>query len=222
MKWQLTGRYLFSIISIVLIVMMVNTFILIGILIYQQTSGIEDMTSDSAETFTRGFSQYMILEKEQPIITQEGKQALQQYNAWIQILDDRGQVLLSYLAPDTAANHYTHMDIVHKYKYMDDEFNTYFLGEYEGFSYIVGLPHAKEHRVIFTVDVASMLSIASKSLAAIIIVDLLIAACIGLLFSTILTRPVKTMIERISQLKQRDFKAQKSNRPGIFQSVFSN
>lgn len=141
----------------------------------------------------------------------------------MQVLDDNGQVISSYLAPDTVSNNYSPIEIVHKYKYMDDEFNTYFLGEYEGFSYIVGIPYLEEQRrVVFMVDSASILSFVSRSLLAITIVDLLIAAVIGLLFSSILTKPVNTMIERISQLKHRNFKVLNPKKPGIYQSVFSN
>ncbi|GAA0375332.1 sensor histidine kinase [Bacillus horti] len=222
MKWKLTGRYLFSILSIVFIVLVVNTVILIGMLIYQQTRGIEEVTSGSAETFTRDFGQYMTLGDEEPVVSQDGKQALEEFGAWIQILDDNGQVLSSYLAPDTASNNYTLMEIVHKYKYMDDEFNTYFLGEYEGFSYIVGVPYSRESRFVRMINVESIVSFASKSLIVITIVDLIIAALIGLLFSTILTKPVNSMIERISQLKHRNFYAQHPQRTGVFKPVFSN
>lgn len=222
MKWKLTGRYLFSILSIVFIVIFVNTLIFIGLIIYQQTKGFEDNPSDSAETFTRNFSTFLQLENEQPVISQVGKQALEEYGAWIQILDGAGQVLSSFRAPDTASSHYTPMEIVHKYKYMDDEFNTYFLGEYKGFSYIIGIPYSKEHRVVFTIDVALVLSFASKSLLAIVIIDLLIAAFIGLLFSSILTKPVNAIVERIAQLKLRNFKTQHQGKPGIYKSVFSN
>lgn len=222
MKWKLTGRYLFSILSIVLVVIIVNTLILVGMLLYHHSSGMEDVTSDSAEAFTRGFSQYMVLENDEPVISQQGRQALEDYGAWIQVLDENGQVVSSYLAPDTTSDNYTPMEIVHKYKYMDDEFNTYFLGEFEGFSYIVGITYSDEQRYVFTVDVSTILSYASAGLLAIISVDLLIAAGVGLLFSTILTKPINTMVERISQLKQRNFNTLHPKRPGIFQSVFSN
>lgn len=195
---------------------------ILGMVLYQHNSGIEDMSNDSAETFTRGFNQYMILENEHPVITREGMQALESYGAWIQIIDVQGQVIFSYLTPETVSDHYTHFDIVHKYKYMDDEFNTYFLGEYEGFSYIVGIPNSEEHRFVFTLDISSMLSFASKSLLTFIIVDLIIAAFIGLLFSTVLTKPVNTMIERVAQLKQRNFKAHHPKKPGIYKTVYSN
>lgn len=222
MKWKLTGRYIFSIISIVLIVLVVNTLILISMVIYQHNSGIEEEASHSAETFTRGLSQYMILTNEVPVITRDGMLALESFGAWLQFIDDYGHVISSYLSPKTASKHYTLMEIVHKYKYMDDDFNTYFVGEYEGFSYIVGIPHSEEHRFVFTLDISSMLSLASKSMLTFILVDLIIAAFIGLLFSTILTKPVNTMIERIAQLKQRNFKAQHPRRPGIYSSVYAN
>ncbi|TDQ40370.1 sensor histidine kinase [Aureibacillus halotolerans] len=222
MKWKLTGSYLFSIISIILIVFIVNTIILISMWYSERSRAMDGVTSDSAETFTREFTQYLSMNNGEPFVSQNGKQALEAYDAWLQILDGNGNVVSSYQAPATASTHYSAMEIVHKYKYMDDELNTYFLGEYEDFSYIVGLPDAEERRVVFMIDAPSFLSYASEFLLIIIIVDLVIAGVIGLLFSTILTKPVNTMIERISQLKQQNFHSQQPKKPGLFKSVFSN
>lgn len=222
MKWKLTGRYLFSILTIVFIVLIVNTVIVLVMLVQQHSTGIDEVSDEAAETFTRGFSQYMALEDGEPTISEEGKTAIENYGAWIQVLDDSGNVLSSHLAPDTVSLHYSPMEIVHKYKYMDDEFNTYFLGAFEGFSYIVGIPYSDEQRYVFTANPASVFSYLTQLLFIIIVVDLIIAAIIGLLFSTILTKPVNTMIERVSQLKKRNFKAHHPKKPGIYKPVFSN
>ncbi|MFS0723106.1 sensor histidine kinase [Paenibacillus sp. 1P07SE] len=222
MKWKLTGRYLFSILSIVLIVIIVNTLMVIGILLYQHRTGLEEVSSDSAERFTREFSQYMRLENDEPVVTEAGLQALSAYGAWLQILDGSGHVVSAYDAPDTASTHYSPVELVHKYKYMDDEFNTYFLGGYETYSYIVGIPYSQESRFVFTLNFGSFLSQASRALLVMIIVDVLIAAAIGLLFSSVLSKPVHAIIERIAQLKQRNFAPSRPKRPGVYTPVFDN
>ncbi|MDQ0271917.1 sensor histidine kinase [Cytobacillus purgationiresistens] len=222
MKWKITARYLISVLSIVFIVIFVNTFILIGMLFYQQTRGIDEVSSDSGETFTREFNKYFSLENGQPVVSDEGLEALHAFGGWLQILDKNGQVLSSALAPNNVPTHYSPIELVHKYKYMDDEFNTYFIGEFESYSYLIAVPNSKEERAVFMVDAESILSYATKSLIAIIIVDLLIAMLVGLLFSTVLTKPVSYLIDRISQLKTRNFSVQETKRPGIYKPVFAN
>lgn len=222
MKWKLTIRYLISVLSIVFIVIFINTFILIGMLFYQQNYGIDEVTENSGETFTRGFSKYISLKNGEPVVSEEGIEALRVFGGWIQILDQNGQVQSSYLAPEDLSTHYSPIELIHKYKYMDDELNTYFIGEFESYSYLIGVPDSKEERVVFMMDPKTVFSYATKSLLAIVIVDLFIAMLVGLLFSTVLTKPVSNIIDRISQLKKRNFTVQETKRPGIYKPVFSN
>ncbi len=186
----------------------------------QHLSNTGEEEQNSAEVFTRSFSQYLALDDGEPSLSQEGQDALQNYGAWFQLLDENGGVVDSYLAPSTASSNYTPMDLVHKYKYMDDEFNTYFVGAYESFSYIVGVPYSDDRRYVFTLNPETVLSFLSEALLAIILIDTIIACSIGLLFSAKLTKPIQAIIERISQLKNRNFKQQHLKKPGIYHSVF--
>lgn len=222
MKWKLTARYLISILSIVFIVLVANTIILVGLMIYQSTQGVDEYEYSSGENFTRSFSNHIRLEDNQPTITDTGKNALEEFGAWLQILDANGSVVSSYRAPENAASHYTPIELVHKYKYMDDDFNTYYIGEFEEYSYLVGVPNSNEERAVFMFNPTTFLTYTSQFLLVIIIVDLIIAAIVGFLFSTILTKPVNRMIERISDLKERKFYSKKPKRPGVFKHVFSN
>ncbi|UGB30702.1 sensor histidine kinase [Metabacillus sp. B2-18] len=222
MKWKLTIRYLISVLSIVFIVIILNTFILMGMLFYQQKYGIDEATENSGESFTRGFDKYISLENGEPIVSKEGIEALRVFGGWIQILDQNGQVQSSYLAPEDLSIDYSPMELIHKYKYMDDELNTYFIGEFESYSYLIGVPDSKEKRIVFMLDPKTIFSFAIKSLLAIVIVDLFIAMLVGLLFSTVLTKPVSNLIDRISQLKKRNFNVQETKKPGIYKPVFSN
>lgn len=222
MKWKLTARYLLSILSIVFIVIILNTIILFGLFIYKASQNTDGTDNSSGENFTRTFSQYLTIEDDQPHVTKEGETALEDFGAWLQILDDNGNVLSSYHTPDHVATNYTPIDLIHKYKYMDDALQMYFIGEYEGYSYLIGVPDSDEHREVLMLNPATMIKDASRFLGIIIIVDLIIAAVIGFLFSTILTKPVNRMIERINELKERQFHTEKPKRPGIYNRVFAN
>ncbi|QKS73009.1 HAMP domain-containing histidine kinase [Paenalkalicoccus suaedae] len=222
MKWKLTGRYLFSVVTIVLIVVVANMFIIAAFILYQNDSGAGEVGSDSAEEFTRQFSQYMELEDGDPVVNTEGTEALQEYDAWLQILDSDGDVVTSYFAPDTVLDSYSPIELVHNYKYMDDEFNTYFLGAFEDYSYIVGIPYSEEARYVLMLNAGSFFEVASRAVVIMLAVNIIIAAIVGLLFSTGLTRPVNAMIDRISQLKKQNFDNVKVRRPGIFRPVFAN
>ncbi|MEK4298578.1 HAMP domain-containing sensor histidine kinase [Oceanobacillus sp. FSL W8-0428] len=222
MKWKLTIRYLISILSIVFIVSIVNTVILIALLLSQHNEDPEDIIHDTGENFTRAFYYNLSIEDGVPVVSEKGKDALTRFGAWLQILDENGNVISDEYAPESAATHYTPVELVHKYKYMDNDLNTYFIGEYEGYSYIVGVPDSKQQRTIIMADPQQVFTYASQFLGAIVIVDLIIAFIVGFLFSTVLTKPVSRIIERISELKERKFQPKKMKRPGVFKRVFAN
>ncbi|MCM3110628.1 sensor histidine kinase [Lederbergia lenta] len=222
MKWKLTVRYLFSVLSIVFIVIFVNLFLLIGILFYQRIDGNDSLSAETGENFTRQFSRHMSIENGQPVISDEGVQALRKFGGWLQVLDKNGNVVTNVLAPKNAPAHYSPIELVHIYKYMDDQFTTYYIGEIEEYSYLLGVKNPAEQRIIFVFNSKSFISYMSKALVGITIADLLIAMIIGLLFSIIITKPVSYIIDWISQLKERNFTVQKMKRQGIFKPVFSN
>ncbi|WP_353047447.1 MULTISPECIES: HAMP domain-containing sensor histidine kinase [unclassified Exiguobacterium] len=219
MKWKLTGRYLLSIVLIVAIVVFLNIAILFGLLINDRT-GLDDVESNSGETFTRNFSTYLSLEDGEPVVSTAGQEALEQYGAFIRFLDETGQVVSEVDAPSGLPDAYSPIELIQIYKYMDDELRLYFIGEYESYSYLIGVPEASERRVLFMLDEQAVLSYMSKAFLWILVVDLLVAALIGLLFSSRLTRPVYRLTERIQQLKRRDFSRSEPKRVGIYRPVF--
>ncbi len=222
MKWKITLRYLLSVLSIILIVFVINTIILLGFLYYQSAQETNQFGSNSMEEFTRSFQTYLRIENDELIVSSTGKEALAQLGAWLQILDQNGNVIHSYQAPKDATDHYSPFELIHKYKYMDNELNTYFIGEFEDYNYLVVVPHSQERRFVLMINGQKMLLYMTQFLGAIFIVNLIIAAIVGLWFSRILTKPVDHMIERIHSLKERVFEAEKPKRPGIFKHVFAN
>lgn len=222
MKWKITLRYLLSVLSIVLIVFVVNTIILFGFLIYQSEYRDTDFDRNSGEDFTRSFEKYLQLNGDELVVSSTGQEALTQFGAWLQILDLNGNVIDSYQAPEDAPEHYSPMELIHKYKYMDDDLNTYFVGEYEDYNYLVIVPDSQDERHVIMVNQEKMLTYIPRFLGAVIIVNLLIATLIGFLFSAILTKPVNRIIDRIRSLKERIFITEKLKRPGIYKHVFAN
>lgn len=222
MKWKITLRYLLSVLSIVLIVFVINTGILFGFLYYQAQQGGADFDSISGEDFTRSFQKYFKEVNDEIIVSSSGQEALTQFGAWLQILDKDGNVINSYQAPEGAANHYSPMELIHKYKYMDDDWNTYFIGEFDDYSYLVVVPESQEKRAVLMIHGEKVLIYIMKLLGAIFIVNLLIAAIVGFMFSTILTKPIHSMVSRIHSLKERVFETEKPKRPGIYKHVFAN
>ncbi|TCI77870.1 HAMP domain-containing histidine kinase [Exiguobacterium sp. SH0S1] len=221
MKWKLTGRYLVSILAIVAIVVILNVVILVTLLVNDRT-GIDDVESNSGETFTRTFNQYMSLEDGAPVVNEDGITALEEFGAFIQILDASGDVVSDVGAPVDAPDSYSPIELIQIYKYKDDDLVLYFIGEFEDYSYLIGFPDATEGRLVTMIDPQSVLAYLSKAGLILLIVDLAVAALIGLAFSSILTRPVYRLTERIAQLKARDFSTVEPKRPGMYRPVFAN
>lgn len=221
MRWKLTGNYVVSILAIVAIVVILNVVILVALLVNQRT-GIDDVESNSGETFTRTFNQYMTLKDGEPVVNPDGVRALEANNAFLQVLDESGRVVSVIDAPATAPDAYSPIELIHIYKYKDDDLVLYFIGEFEDYSYLVGFPEATEGRIVTMFDPQSVLAYVSKAGLILLIVDLAVAALIGLAFSSILTKPVYRLTERIAQLKARDFSTVEPKRPGIYRPVFAN
>lgn len=221
MKWKLTGRYLVSILLIVATVIILNVTILVVLLVNERT-GLDDIESNSGETFTRTFNQYMTLEDGEPVVSEAGLEALERNNAWLQVLDESGNVVTEARAPETAPDAYTPLELIHIYKYKDDDLTLYFVGGFESYSYLVAFPEATEGRLVTMIDPESLIAYLSRAGLILLIVDLIVAALIGLAFSSRLTRPVYRLTERIAQLKARDFSTVDPKQPGIYRPVFAN
>lgn len=222
MKWNITQRYLLSILSIVFIVFIINTLILFAFIYNQNQQLNNNSDSISGEDFTRSFQKYFEVVNDNIFVSLPGKKALTQFGAWLQILDKNGNVTYSYQAPNDATDHYSPFELIHKYKYMDDNFNTYFIGEFENYSYLVVVPNSQETRSVIMLNVKRILITTIKLFSTIFIINLLVATIVGFLFSIILTKPINTMVNRIYSLKERVFETENPKRPGIYKNVFEN
>lgn len=222
MKWKLTLRYLLSLLIVVGIVLVANTVILLWLLYSTASTGLDDLPEQSSEDFTRAFVQHLDMTEQGPNVTMKGLEALTASNRFIQILDPDGHVVYEANTPDYVQSHYSPVELIQLYRYMDEHFTTYYVSSFQEYSYLIGVPDSKERRYVMVWDSAQTPAILLKGFIIILLVDLLIAALIGLFFSTILTKPVAKMIERISELRLFDFQPKKVKAAGIYKPVFNN
>ncbi|WP_042470234.1 sensor histidine kinase [Bacillus ndiopicus] len=219
MRWKITGRFLTAIICTVFCVILINGIISIALYIYHQTN--EEIPTSPTD-FTRALARYISEVDGAPTISDEGIAALQQRNAWVQFLDDNGNVIGDALAPSTAPVHYTPIELIHAYKYRDKYNTSVFVTEHEGITYLVGIQDSSISKIIFTSNTSSIPQFIAQLSLIIIIVDIVIAIIIGFIFSSFLTKPIYGMIERIQKLKSRNFSVADKRNQGIYRSVFQN
>jgi len=230
MKWRLTGRYLASVVLIVVIVIFINLLVIIGLLIYQN---VNESPKDplhhgdnSAEAITRSFGQEIVLSESGMGITMQGKDTLERNQAWIQILDENGNQVYGFRVPQEAKTKYTPMDIVQTYKYMEKELmSTVFVGEKQGngerYSYLIGFQDPYLERTILTYDIRTVERYLQIGFLTVICVDGFIALCIAYLFSKRLTRPLSELIDGIKQLSHKNYRVHYETK-GIYKDVFYN
>ncbi len=203
MRWKLTARFLLSVLSIVIIVIFVNTAILIGLLIYRLANENDSFVRSTEESFVRDFQKYIDISNEKPSITKEGLEHLHQRNAWIQLLDVNGQVIDSQFAPEKALSHYAPIDLIQVYKYKEfDADTTVYVGSKDEVNYLIGIKGSGVTRLVMHLSGTSFLQFIGKFGLFIVIADLLVATLVGWLFGRTLTKPLYALIERIRHLKK--------------------
>ncbi|MBE9912591.1 HAMP domain-containing histidine kinase [Paenibacillus donghaensis] len=228
MKWRLTGRYLLSVVLIVVIVIIMNILVVIGLYIWQldTKSNLLHNQDNSAESITRSFANEIIVSPSGVSITDRGKEELQRKQAWIQVLDENGKLLYGYHVPEGAKTKYTPIDIVQTYKYLEKEtLSTVFVGEKTEsgyrYSYLIGFKDRYLQRQVITFDYRVLGQTLKTGALTLITVDGFIALCIAYIFSKKLTRPLHALIDGIKQLAHKNYRVQYEAK-GIYKDVFHN
>lgn len=227
MKWKLTGRYLLSIVLVVVLVIMINLIIGIGMFIAQISFNVSIFKNHeiTPEQFTRKFHQELVKNPHEVTISEEGQKKLEEKNAWIQILDENGTEVYSYGAPANRKQKYTPADIIQMYKYKEVNAETVvYVGEEERngrqYSYLIGIENRNLDRQFISYNNQDILRL-FKIGFVIFLIDIFIALLIGYLFSKRLTQPLNTLIEGIKKLANHDFDHHTESR-GLYKNVFYN
>lgn len=226
MKWRLTGRYLVSVVLIVVIVIFMNIVVVTGLYLNQFAFPHFSFQSkqNNPDLITRSFGKEVILSDSGMTITAEGKELLDRNQAWIQVLDENGQEVYGYHVPPDARTQYTPMDMVQTYKYIEKELmSTVFVGEKQGkqqrYSYLIGFKNTYLERNVLTYDIRSVVHFFKIGSLAVMGVDGFIALCIAYLFSKKLTRPLHTLIDGIKQLAHKKYGVHYEPQ-GVYKDVF--
>lgn len=228
MKWRLTGRYLASVVLIVVVVIFINIIVVTGLFIYQQVSPQHPFYQDeaSAESITRSFSKEIVMSESGMAITVQGQETLERNHAWVQILDGNGNQVYGYRVPTEAKTKYTPLDIVQTYKYMEKELmSTVFIGEKQErgvrYSYLIGFQDPYLERNILTYDIRKVGRLLQIGILTLLCVDGFIALCIAYLFSKRLTKPLSSLIDGIKQLAHKNYRVHYETK-GVYKDVFYN
>ncbi|GEL03537.1 sensor histidine kinase [Rummeliibacillus stabekisii] len=227
MKWKLTGRYLFSIVLVVISVIFINLFLGIGLLTAQNSFGVPIFQNHeiSPEQFTRNFNKEIITEKHAVTISEEGEKKLTKKNAWIQILNENGTEVYGFRTPLNSKKKYIPADIIQMYKYKEINAKTVvYVGEknIDGhqFSYLLGIENQNLDRQFISYNNQDIIRLFNIGVI-IFLVDILIALMIGYVFSKRLTQPLYTLIDGIKKLANHEFNHHAKPR-GLYKNVFYN
>ncbi|TKI56773.1 HAMP domain-containing histidine kinase [Brevibacillus antibioticus] len=230
MNWRVTGRFLASVVLIVILVVLSNIVLLVlSIVVTTQTGWDETAISEkgnSAEAITSRFHEQIIISNHQATLTDKGKAELDQHNAWIQILDEDGKQIFGYRLPVGIKEKYTPIDIIQMYKYKEIDRNTMvFIGEKQTgsshYSYFIGFQNRNLQRYVLAYDIQEVVQVFNIGSILVLTVDGLIALIVGYFFSKRLTKPLLSLIEGIRKLANKEYHI--NYEPiGIYKDVFYN
>ncbi|MFC0417539.1 sensor histidine kinase [Cytobacillus solani] len=227
MKWRLTGRYLFSVVLVVVLIIFINLIIGLALLTAQIAFDVPIFQNReiSPEEFTRNFQQEIITLNHDVAISEKGQNKLVKKDAWIQILDENGKEVYSLGAPANRKKKYTPADMIQMYKYKEVNATTVvYVGEKEQngrqFSYLIGIENWNLGRQVISYNNQDIFRVIKIGMV-ILLIDILIALLIGYLFSKRLTQPLHTLIDGIKKLANHEFNHHTESR-GLYKNVFYN
>jgi signal transduction histidine kinase len=228
MKWRLTGRYLLSVVLVVILVIISNIIFLIGLVIVQTTLNVPIFQTKeiSAEIFTRRFQDQITVSNNRVTITENGKKELVEKEAWIQILDENGKEAYGYLTPKGVKKKYTPVESVNLFKYREANVaSTVFVSEKnindKHYSYFIGFTNPNIDKYVFSYDSQHIIHMFKVGSLVLLIIDGSIALLIGYLFSRRLTLPINKLIDRIKGLANKEYNSALEPN-GIYKDVIYN
>ncbi|WP_028391117.1 sensor histidine kinase [Bacillus cihuensis] len=229
MRWRLTGRFLLSVVIVVILVIFINILTFLALFIAQSAFNVpifQDRETISAESFTRRFQEHITFSNNEIAISNQGKKELIKHEAWFQILDENGKELYGYRLPEGIKKKYTPLEVVNIYKYVEkDIYATVFVSgkkiDNYNYSYLIGFENPSIEKITLSYDSRDLLHNFKIGSILILLIDGLIALLIGYLFSKRLTKPLHTLIDGIKRLANKDYNINYEPK-GIYKDVFYN
>ncbi|MEC2074996.1 HAMP domain-containing sensor histidine kinase [Metabacillus fastidiosus] len=220
MKWKLTGRFLLSVVLIVLFVTLINIVALFSMLIAGKP--IFQSHQLNGEEFARNFQRYIVVSDDNIVISEDGKKELIENNAWIQILSENGSEIYRYKAPSGVQKKYTPLEIIQMYKYkeIDGDTTVFVGGEENAYSYFIGIKDRSIGRYVFTYNDENILNQFKTGSIFFMTINGIVALFIGYLFSKRLTKPLNDLIIGIRRLANNEYIMYDPK--GVYKDVFYN
>lgn len=223
MKWKITLRYVVSIICVVMIVTILNIIGIIGVTLSNKSNSPKIPETD----FTREFSKYIQVEGDKIDLSKDGKKVLEDKDIWIQILDENGDQVYSYNAPNKLNKKYTPMELINGYKYAgglpnSDADNILVSSkniEDIEYTYLLGFPRGRIEKYIITYNIKDLADTLIKVIWIVLFIDLIIALMVGYIFSKRLTKPMKEIIKGVENLEEGKFDVYYKEK-GLYESVY--
>ncbi|KEI86385.1 HAMP domain-containing histidine kinase [Clostridium botulinum] len=212
MKWRITGRFLVTVICVVITVVIINIVSLSGLVIYRNVTNI-GMPKYDIEGIVRDFSSNIKEIDNKIYIDDRGKVILDSKNGWIQIIDANNNEVYNYKKPSYIKNKHTAAEIVNLYKYKTsdkrNEVSTNFVAEKnignKRLTYIIGLQNNDITKYVITTRNSEVIQIIKSATIIIIIVDGIIALIFGYLFIRKLTNPLGEILLGIKKLENEEY-----------------
>lgn len=227
MKLKLTFRYVFSIAIVAVIVVIINITI-ISLLAYNQNKNslINYTSNNKITSFVRNFGEYIDLGKDSKLyVNNNGKNLIDQSNAWVQILDENNKEVYSYNKPEEIKDKHTPIDIINGYKYAGGLGGTsQVLAGYKEidnvvYTYLLGYPSDMLKKYVIITDAGTINRDIKYGIILVVMVDFIIAIIIGYIFSKGLTKPVKNIIDGVDHLYNENYEIYFKEK-GIYKNVF--
>lgn len=202
-KSKLTIQYIISLGLISIIIIFVNLFA--GFYLVYNDNAVRGKEKE-LDKYTRDFEKYIEEDKGKIKISKEGEASLSKKNLWIQILDENGLEVSSYRKPQNVNTKLTPSEIVNAYKYggsVDGNSEVLFGNKKIGnksYTYLIAFPMKKIRKYTIVVDNSSFMNSFKSIITKIIVIDLIVAAFLGYIFSRRLTDPIKKMVLGIEEL----------------------
>lgn len=221
-KSKLTIQYIISLGLISIIIIFVNLFA--GFYLVYNDNAVRGKEKE-LDKYTRDFEKYIEEDKGKIKISKEGEASLSKKNLWIQILDENGLEVSSYRKPQNVNTKLTPSEIVNAYKYggsIDGNSEVLFGNkkiDNKSYTYLIAFPMKKIRKYTIVVDNSSFMNSFKSIITKIIVIDLIVAAFLGYIFSKRLTNPIKKMVLGIEELAD-EKKYEKVAEKGLYKSVF--
>ncbi|GAA0716833.1 HAMP domain-containing sensor histidine kinase [Clostridium malenominatum] len=229
MNWKITGRFIITVVSVAIIVMLIN--IIVGIILAFNRSRdnidiINGISYSSPEDFTREFKEYLMEDKDKIYIHSDGEKILREEEAWMQVLDEEGNEIYNYQKPVKVKNHYTPVELIQAYKYiLADSMSTIFVAEKKigdrNYSYIIGFPSERIKRNFISYDIYNLGNSLKTGVYIILLMDAIIALLFGYLFSRRLTKPLVNIIKDVKNLSEGEYNLKREEK-GIYKEIYHN